>query len=1028
MKWLTRWFLENPVAANLLMAFMLVGGYLSLSQIRVESFPQLPPSEIVVEVVHPGASIEQVDSAITQRLEASVSSLPGIARTTSESRRGYAVLTIKRNSGVDLDKLLSRVRDKVENINGLPSKAEKPRIYANEFTNLAAYLTISGQVPAEVLQKAAIKVERALKAHPQISQVKLEGKRSPQLIVEPRLEALVRYGVSLENIKQALHGWSGEYFTGELSSDHEKIVLQTKGKPDSLVELKGIPIRSLNSGEILLSQVADVHFRLEESEVRVQSQGRPALVLEISTSSKDHLLRISEAIQEVSSRVSPELPQGVRLQVMADMAPYIIEQLGRLGTNAWQGLLIVVIILGLFLDLKLAFWVAFGIPISLAGTLWAMDLPILNYSINDITLFGMILVLGILVDDAVVVGESIYEARKTCDNPQEAAWKGVEKVAVATVFGVLTTIAAFSPMLWIDNDLARVLAGFSAIVIIALSCSLIESKFILPAHLAHGRKAGDSSRFAWFKKIQARCQEGLNHFTLKAYLPILQSSLKYRASVLVLFISALILSYGFVFKGYIKTAFFPEIPSRYLSAKLSMQQGATSELSAQHCERLQAALDQVNQRFQQKYQLEAPPVSNDISIVISSSMIEITAELSQEAVSTISGNDFLHQWKRETGRLEAVYSLQFSASDNPGGATGLSISANDRAVAKQLLSELKKSLSGQPGVLDIYDDSQDELTTMKAQLTEKGRRLGITRSDLAILLGDAFGGYEVTRFVSQGEESKLLIRLPKEQRRHLEQLERLPLPVSAGNYLSLGEIAELSYHKTPEVIRRRHREPVLNLYWKQDRTIASPEQVLAELERKVLPKLRGKYPGAKIKASGEFEEIAEVQSGFKKALLMTILLIYALLAIPLKSYSQPLIIMSVIPFGFAGSIFGHGVMGLPVSVLSLFGMMAMTGIVINDSLVLMTRFNQLRQSKLSLSQALIEAGRSRMRAIFLTTVTTVCGLLPLLSETSEQAQYLKPAAVSLVFGELFATPITLILVPILLQLFSKTDKSEAKNA
>ncbi|MGY0217318.1 efflux RND transporter permease subunit [Endozoicomonadaceae bacterium StTr2] len=1015
MKWLTGWFLDNPVAANLLMALILISGVLSLGTLRVESFPQMPATELQVTVYYPGGTARQVDESITQRIEDAISSVPGISRISSKSSRGESTVTVRKSTGTDLDRLMEDVRNQVNSIAGFPVKAEKPLIYRNEFTNLASFVMVSGDISDDVLQQAAIRVEQSLKRHQAISQVANLGKREPQLIIQPLPEQLERYGIGVSELSSLIDNWSLQYRSGLLKTAQGYLVLRGDGYADNLVELRGLPVINTENGSVTLGDIADIRRGYADDDSIVRYQGKPAISLMISTSKKDNLFDVNAAVADVLADLQPQMPTAVSLDVMADMTPYIKDQLDLLGTNAWQGLLIVLIILGLFLEVKLAFWVALGIPVSLAGALSLMGVQGLEYSINDITLFGMILVLGILVDDAVVVGESIHEARSRIADPKAAALDGVNKVAVATTYGVLTTIAAFSPMLWIENELARLLAGFSAVVILALLFSLVESKFILPSHLCFERRDTRPNKLQqWLATARGFCLRGLDRFSERIYQPVLRSALHNRVAVLIVFIALVTLAYGLVFTGTIRSAFFPEIPGRYLTAKVTMDQDAPLELTRRNAVQLEQALNRVNGELMTRFDMSAKPVSKQLMAVTSPAYIEITAELTPEALEKIPGGELLNSWQQAAGELEGSYATRFASADQIAGGTAIAVTASDRKLARMVAKDLKAALGKLPGVNDVFDDGKGGQRQLQIRLNERGRQLGVTQRQLATLIGGGYGNLEVYKLLDKGEETRVLIRFGENLRRTMDQLKETKVHLDADSFVSLGEIADFSFVREPEVIHRRNRDEVVTVYWRHDRRISSPEDTWAQLAQSTVPALEKRYPGVKIRAVGEFEEMSEVQSGFRKAMILTLLMIYILMAVPLKSYWQPLIIMSVIPFGFAGAIFGHGLMGLPVSLLSMFGMMAMTGVVINDSLVLMTRFNQLYGEGVPVKAALIEAGKSRMRAIFLTTVTTVFGLLPLLSETSEQAQYLKPAAVSLVFGELFATPITLILIPVLL--------------
>ncbi|MCG9542560.1 efflux RND transporter permease subunit [Vibrio sp. Isolate33] len=1039
MSWMTKWFINNPVAANLLMMAIVISGVLAFGQLRVESFPQIAPSSISITVAYPGGTAQQIDESVTQRIEESISGIAGIKQITSQSSAGIKQITsqssagvsrvvVRKTSSTDLDKLLDDIRNQVNAINGFPAQAERPQVVRNEFTNLAAFVVVSGPRTDDELQPIAKQLEQALKKNPQISKVSNWGTRTPQLVIEPDPDQLKALGLSLEDLARLVEQRSLESRSGELISDKGRMVIRGDGYADDLQKLNQLVVISGSNGKIHLGDIAKLTRGYQYSGSIVRNNGSNAIALLVSTSQTDNLLKVSEAISETLEAQRAILPSDIELNTMADMAPYIEEQLFRLSENAWQGLLIVLILLGIFLEVRLAFWVAMGIPIALTGTLAAMKW--FNYSINDITLFGFILVLGVLVDDAVVVGEAIHEKRTgngsssgnlningpSNINGKTAAWQGVHSVSVATVFGVLTTIAAFSPMLWINNELAKVLAGFSAVVIFALIFSLIESKFILPSHLAQlSVKKPSTSIFA---KVQNAAQGGLQWFNLNIYKPILEFALGYKLASLLGFVAVISLAYGMWSNGAIRSALFPEIPGRYITAVIELEDGAPLPLQRQALLQVENAMTQVEKGLMEDYLLQEKPVVNLLAWSDGYGEIEVTAELTNESLSLLPGNLLLKRWRESTGEIEGAYSVKFSAAEEPAGGTFLTISSNDRELASRVSDQLADVLASLKGVSDVYDDGQDGLPQVRLVLNQYGQQLGLTQATLAQLAGEAFGEREVHRLLENGQETTVLLQYPRDERRTLAQLEQAIIMLPNGGSVMMGDISEFRHEQEPQVVYRRDREQVINLYWKQNRDLQSPEKTREQLED-TIESLQQQYPSVTIKAGGEFEEIGEVSDSFKSAMILTLLMIYILLAVPLKSYWQPMIIMAVIPFGFAGAIFGHYLMDLPISILSMFGMMAMTGIVINDSLVLITRFNAEYRQGVPLQKALVIAGTSRLRAIFLTTITTVCGLLPLLSETAEQAQYLKPAAVSLVFGELFATAVTLILIPVLLGLFCR---------
>ena len=776
MSTITRWFINNPVAANLLMVFILVAGLLSFNSLRIESFPQIPPSQLVIEVTYPGGTAKQVDEGITQRIEDAISSVAGIKNITSVSYPGFASIRVKKNTAANLTDLVEKIRNQVDAIVGFPERAERPKIYKDEFGNLASFVLIYGDVSNDTLQGVSTMVQNALKQNAAISKVTNLGKRRKELVIEPRPNQLKPYGLSYQQLAQVIHQWSLAHRSGVLDTARGKITLKADNYSDTLPALSAIPVITTAQGVVTLGEIAHISRQYANTESLVRYDGQAAIALMVSTSQKDNLLHVSEATKSVLAGVDAQLPEGVKTAMMADMAPYIEDQLDLLGTNAWQGLLIVIVLLGLFLEVRLALWVAMGIPISIAGAIWMMGLPALDYSINDITLFGMILVLGILVDDAVVVGESIHQARGRYSNPKDAAFKGVEAVSVATVFGVLTTIAAFSPMLWIENELAQVLAGFSAVVIFALIFSLIESKFILPTHLSMSSSSThQNSVKAALNLAREKCNQGLSWFSTTCYQPLLSKALEYKGTALSIFLILVVGAYGAMIKGNIKTVFFPEIPGRYATLTVEMDQDAALALTQSHVSQIEKAISATNTRLASRYTDNDDVIASYLVLLEGAAKIEATIELSPLGLQHVPSQQLLKEWQAQIGHLEGSYAQKMSFAEAPAGGTFLTINAPSRDVGKQVAERLKPHLATLPGVNDVVDDSQSGKRQLQVTLNQSGKTLGLTQRQLADAVGGAFGHIELHRLLDQGEESMVLLRLPEQSKKTVEQKKATPI-------------------------------------------------------------------------------------------------------------------------------------------------------------------------------------------------------------------------------------------------------------
>ncbi len=1016
MHWISAWFTRNPVAANLLMVLILLAGYLSVSGIRIESFPRIPPRQISISVVYPGATAAQVDEGVTQKIEQALEGMPGVKRTSSVSVESFATVTVEKKTGYDLQRLLEDARNRVNAIVGFPQTAERPIITRDEFSVFGLIVQVAGDVDEHTLQQAARLVEEELLDHPEITNLEIFGKQAHEVSLEVDHARLEAHGLTLNDVRNAVLANSLDYRAGVLESDGQRILLRADGKAFHREDFAEIPVMTRADGSVIrLRDVAEVRDGFEEQFIRARYNGQPSVGMVINTDNKGHLLRVREAADEVLARVRPQLPEAVQLDVWADASEYIQDRLSLLRTNAWQGLLIIIVLLTLFLDLKLAFWVAMGIPISIAGTLAIMGDAFLGHSLNDITTFGLIIVLGILVDDAIVVGESVYDTRRRFADPVEGTIAGVHKVTTPTVFGAMTTIAAFFPLILIDNDIARIFAGFSVVVIVAVLMSLVESKFILPAHLAAGRpKTEPSGGFAGaWSRLRGGIDQALAWFVKSVYRPALAQAIRHRYATLVLLTALAVLGIGLITTGRIKAVFFPEVPGNTIAVTINMDRSASESLTQVTADRLETAVATVNDRLVAQHGLSARPIARLMVAVGGRLAVEAYGEITREAMDELGTTAVLNAWRDEVGEMEGVDDVQFSGSFETGGGFALQVIGHDEALLDEAVQTLTNRLAMVEGVYDVRSNLKGGQPEIRLRLKPEARHLGLTLHDLAAQVGDGFGGYEVQRMQRGTDEVKVYVRYQEQRRHSLHEVLTSKVVTPDGRWVTLQSVADLVSGFEAGAISRRDGKRVATLWATLDKRVIGASDVL-QIIGMDLAEVPERWPGLEVRTAGELEEMGEVRGGMKKAFFFIVVLIYVLLAIPLRSYAKPIVIMAVVPFGFVGAAFGHLIMDLPLSILSFFGMLAATGVVVNDSLVLVTRYNQLRDDGKPLVAALIEAGSSRFRAVFLTTTTTVCGLMPLMFETSEQAQYLIPAAVALVFAELMATPVTLFIVPVML--------------
>lgn len=1024
---LTSWFIRNPVAANLMMVLLLVAGWLTVSSIRVEGFPKLPADTLEITTIYPSAHVQQVDQQVTRKIEKSIEGLAGVKKVTSFSSEGISSVSVQKKEGYSLERLSDDLRARLDSIYGLPDKSEKPIIARNDFDLAAMIVQIYGDADTKTLQETASNVRETLLALPEVSKIKTWGKKQPEIRVELIPEKMLAYDLSPDFIIASIQQSTLSFQAGSLKTVGTTIALRADNERLNKLDFEEIRIKSLKNGRsILLTDVAHVIDDYVDDDSIVRFNGQAGIGMEILIGREENLLDIAQAIKESLAAQRLALPQEIKLVSWADTSHYITERLSLLKDNAVQGLLLVFILLSLFLNIKLAFWVAMGIPISIAGALAVMGSDWVEYSLNDITTFGLIIALGILVDDAVVVGESVFEERRKIKDPIEGTESGVKKVATATIYGVLTTIAAFFPMLLIDSAMGKILASFAGVVILTLIFSLFESKFILPSHLAAINlddepfdRSKKHSIFAWLpnllKSMQNYAQNSLELFKIRVYRPALVFALKQRYAVMITFTAIAFLGIGLISNGSIRTVFFPDIPGQIITVQMNMDPRAPLALTANNASHIEQTIMQLNQYWQDKYNLQDLPIKHMLTVVNGASSVEIYAELTppleRQQLSVIT---MANEWREKSGTLEGVTELSFNASEQTGGGFSLQVLGKDETEIRVVSDLIIEHLRSIPGTSDFRQDLKPGQPQLKLTLKPEARHLGFTDEYLASQIGGRFGGTVALRVQRGSQEVKVVVEDMKSSRDALSDLFNLKVKDEQGAWFAITTIANIESSYVTDYIARRDGKRINTIYASLDKTRISSSELGADVFGTFSNDIQARFPGIEIKEAGELEEIFSMKGNLSKALIFTCILIYALLAIPLKSYTQPLIIMAVIPFGFVGAAFGHLIMGVPLSLLSFFGMLALTGVVINDSLVMLTRYNQCKGDGMSLHEALIESGLGRFKAIFLTTTTTVAGLTPLMLETSEQAQYLIPAAISLAFGEIFATVITLIIIPILI--------------
>ena len=1029
-KGIVAWFASNPVAANLLMIAILILGLLSALTLRVEGFPALPARFVTITVDYISGSAQQAEEGIAAKIENALEGVAGIKEIQSVSHVAGATVIVERDERYDLKQLTDDITTKVDSIYGWPAGAEKPVITQEIWEDHALFVNVYGDLDQVTLQQLTRALKEELLRHESISKIQQHGWRTPEIAIEVDEASLQAYGLTLQDIVDRLAAESSTSTSGELRSEGSSILMKAGQQRYYFQDYDDVVIATHGDGsQVKLKDVAHIEDAFESNPlVRSRFNGKPSVNLNIIVDERSNILEVAAATKHIVAqwKASDRLPANADIAVWWDQSVYMTDRLELLLKNGVIGIVLVMVVVALFLNVRVAFWVGMGLPICFAGALWLMDASLLNLSLNDLTTFGFIIVLGILVDDAVVVGESIYTTRQQEGDSLLSTIRGVKKVAVPTMFGVLTTVAAFYPLSLISGEMGALFGQFAIVGVVCLLFSLLESKLILPAHLAHVNTNPTTEKknvlVRGFSKLQQLATGLLETFSQKIYEPLLNFSLRYRYGVLACFLSMLVLVIGLIPSGQLRVVFFPDIPRDIIEVYYTAEEGAGYGVAHGQAEAIEQLADQLNQQWLASNESSSPVIQSLQSIVADDQSGHIVMELNPSAERALNTDAVAQALREQVGKSSALRDIQFVTDWGGLDDFVLKVQSDSKVEVERAITEIAAALNAIQGVHDIKHDMNAGQLRIQLSLTVAGRALGLTTADLAQQIQHAYYGAEVQRFQRGKDEVKVMVRYPETLRKDITQLQHARIRTPAGEAVPLLSVATLDTGYVMTEINHVDGRLSATLKAGIDKQMTSPAEVMRNVQKSIIPQLQRDMPGLSVVIGGEAREQAETGRSMLKMFGLSLFAIYILLAIPLKSYSQPLIIMAAIPFGVVGALLGHFVMGLSVSLLSVMGILALSGVVVNDSLLLVNRFNQLRQQGMAVNAALKASAQSRLRAIVLTSLTTYVGLTSLLQESSEQAQYLIPAAASLAYGILFATGVTLVLIPILLRV-----AQDAKN-
>ena len=1033
MKNIIRWFILNTVAANLLMVFIIIAGIFTLSRLRMEVFPDITIPIINVSVVYPGASPEDIEESICVKVEEQVQGINGLKRITSSSNEGYGSINIEVENGYDIDEVKDEVKAQVDAITSFPDDAEKATIKSFDGQPEVITIAVHGYVDEVSLLNIAEKVRDEVSELPNITQTRL-GKKPREISIEVSEKTLQKYGISFDYIANKIRTSSMDVPGGAIETYDGEILIRSKGQAYTGDEFGIIPVLSLSDGStVLLRDIAEIDDGFQDVEYDIKFNREPALLIRVYRTGEQNALDIAEEVHKYIKKKNPLMPPGISLTTMKDESVILKGRIELLTENAYLGLTLVLIVLALFLKPKLAAWVSLGIPISFMGGFWL--LPLFDVSINMISLFTFILVLGIVVDDAIVVGENIHIHLKRGLSGVDAALEGAYQVAKPVIFAVLTTMVTFSPMILVEGATGKIWKIIPVVTIVVLMFSLIESLTILPAHLAHMKldeKKKENKFLAWWSKIQLSIHNRLQSFIKNRYIPFLELALRNRGNTVAISISIFILTVGLVASGFIRFNFFPPLEADIVIAGVEYPEGTPVSLTKSGLEQVEKSAYRLKDSLEVLYpdnkvfinmvstagdqpiktQSARGPGNLDASF-FGSHLAECVIELAPGEERSISTVDISRIWRELTGPIPGVKQITFDSDlFTTGAPIEIQLSSVNRDDLKDVTTILKDKLQTYAGVFDIKDSFSAGKDEIKLNLRPEAQNYGITMASLARQVRQAFYGDEVQRVQRGRDEVKVFLRYPKEERVSLNNLEQMMVRVGNNIEVPLGQVAAGELSSGYSTITRTDRKRSISVTADVDLSEANANEILAKFEvDHIIPILRD-YPSVNYSFEGEQREQRDTLGSLFKNFALALFVVYVLLAVPFKSYLQPLIIMSAIPFGFTGAVIGHIIMGMNLAVLSIIGIVALSGVVVNDSLVMVDFINRYKREdgKTSLEAALA-AGPRRFRPILLTSITTFVGLFPLLIEESVQAQFLVPMAISLAYGVLFATLITLILVP-----------------
>ncbi len=1024
-------FARNTVFANIVLVLIFAAGYIATANMIRETFPEFSLDMIIISVPYPGADPEEVEEGISRKIEEAIEGIEGIKQYTTNAAEGLGTATIEVLEDYTVDEVLDRVRTKVNAISTFPVDAEKPVISELLLKDLVTLLYLSGDMSERRIKEWSESIKDEIQQLPNISQVATFGARDYEIAIEVSEEKLRQYGLTFDDVAGAVRNDSLNLAGGTIRTREEEIRVRTMGRKYTGEALADIVVLARPEGDVItLGRLANIDDGFTEDPIKATINGEPAVLLLVYKTPEEDALEISRTVNRYVIAKQQQVPEGANIRMLYDNTEMLRSRIDLLLKNGIIGLGIVFLLLWCFLNTRLSFWAGMGIPISIAGALvilWCM-----GGTLNMISLFGLIMVLGIVVDDAIVVGEAIYVHRKQGKPALRAAIDGVAEVGMPVVAAVLTTVVAFVPLFYVGGIMGKFISILPAVVIACLVVSLVECLFLLPAHLSHlpdpNRSTVNGHLLARrLSRVQETTGRWMEQFAARVYLPFLSQALNWRYISFATAIAVLLLTVGLVRSGIIKFEVFSKIDGFIMTATAEFPSGTPPEVTRQAIDRIEAALMRLEKTNPTR---SGDPLVKDRLTLVGQTLGDIPdtgpnygsvqAILLDSEQRGIHSEDLMVRWEKEIGILPGIKSLTFTGMEAgpPGDPIEVWLQGHDMNMILAAADDLMDRLRQFDGVYQIRSDFSPGKNEMRLSLKPEARPLGLTVADLARQVYAGYYGDEALRLQRGRDDVRVKVRYTADERSRLSELEQVRVRTVGGVEVPLLSVADVTFTPGYSTITRTDGMRRVAVSAGVDTKRANANEIFAELSTSFFPDLKKRYPGLFVALQGEQKKMRESFGSLEIGFPLAVLGIFIIIATMFRSYAQPLVILFTVPFGIIGAVFGHLLMGYDLSMMSLFGMVALTGVVVNDAIVLIERINENLACGMPFFDAILQGGMRRFRAIFLTTVSTVGGLAPLIMETDFQAKFLIPMALSIAAGVVFATMLTLVLIPSLLAILN----------